>query len=96
MRLQTRHAFVLAALAAAIAACTLNPQPLPPGDLAGVGGGSDASTRAEGGSFDSDPETPPSVSDAGANSDSDSDTGGDGGDAGDGGDGGITDAASDG
>jgi hypothetical protein len=89
MRFQSRHAVIAAALAiaAAIAACTLNPQPLPPGggDATNAAGGNDSGTRADAGSFETDPETPAPLSDAGTNADSDSgdDDAGDGGDSGD-------------
>ncbi len=62
-----RRTLVLAALAggltAAVAACTLNPQPLPPSDFASVDD-NDASTRADGGSLGG--ETPAPSADASA------------------------------
>jgi len=96
--MQPRKLALLAALATAgaFAACTLNPQPLPPSDNEASNFGDDASVaRSDGGSFD--PETPPNA-DAGTvptdgdGGDGGGDGGGDagdgGGDAGDGGDGG--------
>jgi len=90
-----RHALILASLAAAaaFAACTLNPQPLPPnGDATNAAaGGPDAAQTADAGGFgEQDPETPAPLSDAGANADNDA---ADGGDAGDASDATITDAA---
>lgn len=79
---------VVVAVAAAFAACTLNPQPLPPGDDSERGqatGGADASTRLDAGTT-GPLNPPPSTSDAGANADHEG--GADGGDAGDAGDGG--------
>jgi hypothetical protein len=91
--MQLRKLALLASLATAgaFAACTLNPQPLPPSDLDNQATFGDASTRSDG-SFTGDPETPP-AEDAGAipaNVEGGVDGGGDGdgGDAGDGGDGG--------
>lgn len=87
--MRTRHVLVLASLGAlaAVAACTLNPQPLPPGDLdrnaatnadGGRGGSQDA------GDFGTDPERP---QDAAAPPPDDQEGGAaDGGDAGDAGD----------
>jgi hypothetical protein len=65
--MRRRHAVLLAALStvAAIAACTLNPQPLPPADFAGAATDSDASPRSDGGSFGTGPESP-GTSDAAA------------------------------
>jgi hypothetical protein len=98
-----RAPFLLAALAvvAAFAACTLNPQPLPPRDEFSSGPDFDASTKADAGGFSNGPQTPGTAVDAAggtpsADSDGGVDDGGDGGvdDGGDGGDGG-TDAAAD-
>ena len=65
-----RRTLVLAALAggltAAVAACTLNPQPLPPSDFASAED-NDASTRADGGSLGG--ETPAPSADASADPD---------------------------
>ncbi len=62
-----RRTLVLAALAggltAAVVACTLNPQPLPPSDFASADD-NDASTRADGGSLGG--ETPAPSADASA------------------------------
>jgi hypothetical protein len=89
---------VLAVLAilAAFAACTLNPQPLPPRDEFSGGTDSDASAKADAGAFGNGPQTP-GTSDAGTGTPSADSDGGDGGgdDGGDGGDGG-SDADADG
>ena len=91
-----RRPFVIASLVAigvgaAVAACTLNPQPLPPmGDEATSLG--DAS--ADSSKFGTGPQNP--AEDAGLSSDSDSAAppgAGDSGDGGDAGDGGISDAS---
>lgn len=86
-----RKLALLAGLAAAgaFAACTLNPQPLPPSDDNSSFGAGDASTRTDSGSFSNDPETPGPIQDGGAPvpNDGEGGAGGDGGDAGsDGGD----------
>ena len=87
-----RKLALLAGLAAAgaFAACTLNPQPLPPSDDNSSFGAGDASTRTDSGSFGNDPETPAPSQDAGAPlpTDGDGGTGGDGGDGDAGSDGG--------
>ena len=77
----------LLGVAGAFVACTLNPQPLPPGDNEASSFGDDASTgRSDAGSFGMDPETSPTT-DAGAPVPMNDGDGGDGGsDAGDGGD----------
>ena len=93
--MRRHHAALLAALAAlsagavaASAACTLNPQPLPPrDDFAGESAFEDASTAREGGSFGGGPDSPGSA-DAGtitpaADADSGQNDAGDGGDGGD-------------
>ncbi|MBS2016542.1 MAG: hypothetical protein JST00_26900 [Deltaproteobacteria bacterium] len=77
-----------AAVAGVIAACNLNPQPLPPSDDnsadPGVGGGSSGGFR---GDDEKETPAPTSTSDAGSSgNDGDSSVGG--GDGGDGGDGG--------
>jgi hypothetical protein len=86
---RSRWLAIVVAFAAtgAFVACTLNPQPLPPSDEASNFGDSDASSRADAGSFS---PTPP-AEDAGALNDNeggvptgDASDGGDGGDAGDG------------
>ncbi len=95
-----RKLVLLATLAAAgaFAACTLNPQPLPPSDENSSFGPGDASTRSDAGAFNNDPETPPGE-DAGSpapngEGGTDGSDGGDGGgDAGDGGGDGGSDAA---
>ena len=91
--MRRRHALLLAALSAgavaAIAACTLNPQPLPPRDeFGGESALADASTR-DGGTFGTGPENP-GVADAAvgtpsadADADGGADEAGDGGDSGD-------------
>ena len=83
-----RRAIVLAALAggitAAVVACTLNPQPLPPSDFSSDND-SDASTSTDGGFSGTTPE-PNADAAAGGDGGRLDDT--DGGDAGDGGDGG--------
>ena len=82
-----RKLALLAGLAAAgaFAACTLNPQPLPPSDENSSFGGGDASARTDSGSFANDPETPAPSQDASAPppTDGDGGTGGEGGDGGD-------------
>lgn len=92
-----RAALIVVALvgAAGFAACTLNPQPLPPSDgFEEATGGADASTRYEGGSFETpssdagtagDPEGGRDGGDASDAGDA-GDAGGDGGDGGDDGD----------
>ncbi len=96
--MRVRKLGTLAALAAAGAfvACTLNPQPLPPNDDQSTFSPGDASASVDGGSLNSDPETPATGADAGApppRGEGGTD-GSDGGDAGsDGGDGGISDAS---
>ena len=96
--MRRRHAGLLAALSAsavaAFAACTLNPQPLPPRDeFGGESAFADASTR-DSGSFGSTPEVPGSSSDAGTGTQNTDSEGGAPapGDGGDGGDGGLGDA----
>jgi hypothetical protein len=88
--MRRRHVIVVATLAAAAAlvACTLNPQPLPPRDNEATFG--DAGRSADSGGFTTNP-TPADASAGNADSDSAApnanDDGGDaGGDAGDGGD----------
>ena len=83
-----RHVFILASLGAmaAFAACTLNPQPLPPGDDRNQATNADASAKSDSGGFGIDPEAPPNPQDAAPGS-ADAQSDGDGGDAGDGGDG---------
>ncbi|MEA2750892.1 MAG: hypothetical protein QOI41_5035 [Myxococcales bacterium] len=89
--MRRRHAVLLAALStvAAIAACTLNPQPLPPADFANAATDSDASPRSDSGSFGTGPESPGTTDAAAgtpsADADGAVDDGGDGG-LGDGGD----------
>ena len=80
--MRARHVALLAAFVAtaAIAACTLNPQPLPPSDFSGRDS-ADASAAKDSGSFSTDPETPPTA-DAGATNAND-EAGTDGGDASD-------------
>jgi len=88
-----RRTLVLAALAggltAAVAACTLNPQPLPPSDFASADD-NDASTRADGGSLGG--ETPAPSADASADPDGGRQADGDAGDGG----GDASDASADG
>ena len=97
-----RHAFFVAVVVAAagFAACTLNPQPLPPDDdNRASAGGDSGQTRSDAGEFGQDPETPlpPPQADAGVNLDSEGGVpSGDAGDAGDSGDAAIGDAAVDG
>ena len=83
-----RRALVLAALAggitAAVVACTLNPQPLPPSDFASADD-ADAGAKQDSGNFG---ETPTPSADAAPGSDAGRQDDTDGGDAGDGGDGG--------
>lgn len=90
MRARARQLALLAVLgtAGAFAACTLNPQPLPPSDLDNEATFGDASTSTDAGSFNNPaPETPP-AQDAGTGAVDGE--GGAGGDAGDGGgDGGL-------
>jgi hypothetical protein len=85
----TRRTIVLVALAActtaAVVACTLNPQPLPPSDFASEND-SDASTRADSGNFGGEDPTPNADGSTGVDAGRQDDS--DGGDAGDGGDGG--------
>lgn len=93
--LGARVALVAAALAGAagFAACTLNPQPLPPGDdnEGQATGDYDAGRNGDTGTFNPTPEGPPSdaggsVNDGDAGDTSDAGDAGDTGDAGDGGD----------
>jgi len=98
--MRVRRVALVAALAsvAAFAACTLNPQPLPPrDDFSGESTGADAGQRADASGFGSVPEVPPAA-DAGTGTPNLDDDGGDGGDRTDGGDGGdgSTDASDDG
>ena len=95
--MRLRKLALLAGLTAAgaFAACTLNPQPLPPSDDNSSFGAADASTRTDSGSFATNPETPTPSQDAGAPlpNDGDGGTGGEGGEGGDAGsDGGDADA----
>ena len=84
--MRLRRSFVLASLAAAaaFAACTLNPQPLPPSDGEATNARSPDGSTADAGSFQ-EPETPPDGADAGV--------GAVDGDAGDGGDADASDAS---
>ena len=68
--MRRRHVGLLAALSAvaAFAACTLNPQPLPPrDDFGGESTGVDASAKADSGSFGTSPEVPGPLDDAATN-----------------------------
>jgi hypothetical protein len=84
--MKVRHAAALAVLAAAaaFAACTLNPQPLPPGDGDNEATFSDAGrSNVDAGGFTTGPENPaPTLADAGvgaADGEGGADAGDDGG-----------------
>jgi hypothetical protein len=80
-----RSVLALLGVSVAFAACTLNPQPLPPGDLAGEATSDyDAGTRADAGGFNG----PEANADAatGPGREGGADDAGDGGDAGESGD----------
>ncbi len=84
-----RRAIILAALAggisAAVVACTLNPQPLPPSDFSSDND-SDASTSTDGGFGGMTPEPSADAATGGDGGRLDDTDGGDAGDGGDGGD----------
>ncbi|HSO35267.1 MAG TPA: hypothetical protein VLT33_22215 [Labilithrix sp.] len=80
-------AAIAGGLAAALVACTLNPQPLPPSDFSSAED-SDASTRKDSGSFGDEPPAPSADAAGGGDGGQVSDDGGDAGDAGDAADGG--------
>ncbi|MDB4933946.1 MAG: hypothetical protein JWP87_918 [Labilithrix sp.] len=85
--MRLRHVAALATLAAvgAFAACTLNPQPLPPGGGDNEATFSDAGKSPDAGSLGENPMPPPNLADAGVGA-ADGEGGADGGDeAGDGG-----------
>jgi len=90
--MRLRHVGLLAALGtvAAFAACTLNPQPLPPrDDLNGESTSNDAGARSDAGGFGAGPENPGTADAGTATPSADSDGGSEAGD--DGGDGGADD-----
>jgi len=95
--MRLRHVGVLAALAtvAAFAACTLNPQPLPPrDDFNGESTSADAAAvRSDSGAFGSSPEVPGPEDAGGGTPSADADGASD--DAGDGGSDEAGDAATD-
>jgi hypothetical protein len=94
--MRLRHVGLLAALAtvAAFAACTLNPQPLPPrDDFNGESTSADGGVRSDSGAFGSSPQVPGPEDAASGTPNADAEGGSD--DAGDGGSGDAGDAATD-
>lgn len=86
-----RHVGLLAAVAAVagFAACTLNPQPLPPrDDFSGESSFADSGASSDSGSFSTSPKAPPSEDAANGTPNLDADAASDAGDGGsdDGGD----------